>query len=396
MKRPVVALWPVILSVAICCAAGAADVVVKKDGTRVEGRVVEGTSHVTVTNRHGRQLIPIADVEIVLTNATPLHQRFRHDPQAKHLLLLASRAGIELDLKTSEEMLAQLSAAGSSVETADLVLQALKLTPQDTQAVVDANVNEFKTDWGNRARTLTSKHYTVLTTMDAADAKRLALYMDGIFEEYQKRLVFNEKITDRFVVKVFSDRDEYLSAGAPSFSGAYFSPRDRELVGYRTPTFDDMLRPLYHEGMHQFLHFYVPNPPTWFDEGLAKYFESAKPMRIQMATTAPSYIVGGKLPDEGDYARRYAAAGRLVPLERLIAMSKQDFYTQHPTLNYVQAWAFTHLLVESGNETLKRLWVEYFFMLRDGASGEEANREIFGKVDMRRLNEMLATYTKKL
>jgi hypothetical protein len=65
-------------------------------------------------------------------------------------------------------------------------------------------------------------------------------------------------------------------------------------------------------------------------------------------------------------------------------------------LNYAQAWAFTHFLVESKNRILKQLWLDYFFALRDGADQEEANRKVFGKVDLLRLQGMLEKYITRL
>jgi len=401
MRNTHSALVLVVCSVAVSLSATAAekrmpDIVVKKDGTRVEGRVSDEKFRDFVTVRQKRTFVRVKrdDIEAIVTAATPLHEKFRYDPTPKYLALLASRAGKVIPLEEAEKILSQTTKHASKTEVADLLLKALRLRPEDTKEVVGANIAAFEKKHGARAVVYESDHYVVLSTLDMASVRRIAVRMDGIFREYSSRLVFSEKIGERFVVKVYRDRREYLSTGAPAFSAAYFSSRDRELVGYKTSSFDEMFRPLYHEGMHQFLHFYVPNPPTWFDEGLAKYFETAKPQLGRRLAGKPSYHVGGIDRYQARYVRDHQS--ELMPLPKLFRMSRQEFYTVNTSLNYAQAWAFTHFLLESGNKRLKQMWIDYFFELRDGATGEEANEAVFGKINMPGLEAMFSEYVRRL
>jgi hypothetical protein len=45
---------------------------------------------------------------------------------------------------------------------------------------------------------------------------------------------------------------------------------------------------------------------------------------------------------------------------------------------------------------LKKLWTDYFFELRDGATGEEANERVFGGVNMEQLEKVFSEYARKL
>ena len=96
------------------------------------------------------------------------------------------------------------------------------------------------------------------------------------------------------------------------------------------------------------------------------------------------------------YVKDRLRDGRKVPIQKLITMSREEFYGRNVHMNYATAWAFTHLLVESKDRTLKQLWFDYFFALRDGADQEEVNREVLGKVNLVRLQEMLEKYVERL
>ncbi len=388
---------PVLLAAALALGAPAsalADVVICTDNTRYEGEVTEKGDTVIVKTRKGVIRLRRAKVAEILRTETCLADRFRADPNAKDLLILASRAGIPLKLEQAEKIVKMLSAGEDASVEAELFLHKFGLTAEHTRAIVERHVAEFKKEYGEEAAVYEGDHYVVLTPLGGYWARKIGLRMDGIFKEYQKRLVFKEKVTDRFVVKIYGSRLEYLKHRGPPNTAAYFSSGRRELVGYRQPSDDQLFEQLYHEGMHQFLHFYVPNPPIWFDEGLAQYFETAKPRRASSGKK-PSYRIFVKKNALG-YFGRSLDRGSVIPLRKLIAMSREEFYGAKRSLCYAEAWAFTYFLLESRNDRLKRLWLDYFFALRKGADQEEVNRKVFGRVDLNRLERMFEEYVKRL
>ena len=376
-------------------AAARADVVICTDNSRHEGEVIEKGDLVIVKTRRGVVKLERAKVADILRTETSLADRFRADPNARDLLILASRAGIPLKLEHAELFVMKLRAGEDATVEAEILLDALRLTPEHTRAIVERHVSEFKEEFGAKAAVYEGEHYVVLTPLGGSWARKVGLRMDGIFREYQKRLVFKEKITDRFVVKLYASKAQYWEHDGPPDTSAYFCSGTRELVAFRQRSDNLLFEGFYHEGMHQFLHFYVPNPPIWFDEGLAQYFETARPGHVS-SRRRPSYIVGGTKKWAASYLKEKLGGGRTVPLRKLISMSREEFYGRNDTMNYAMAWAFTHLLVESKNRTLKQLWLDYFFALRDGADQEEANREVFGKVNLLRLQGMLEKYIERL
>ncbi len=389
-----VVLAAIVLTVATPKSPARADVVIKKDGTRVEGEVTERGKTVTVKTKKGRKRIKKSDVKIILRTSTNIVDRLKAFFRGRDLMLIASRAGRRITLEQAEKLVELVKDAPKPFAATDDLLEKMQLTPKHAAAVIKKNVEAFEKEFGVKAHE--SIYYYVLTDMGRAWELKIAAHMDGIFREYQKRLVFKEKITQKFVVKVYKSREVYLAHGAPPSSAAYYSPSKQELVGYKQRTDEVLFQSLYHEGMHQFLMFYVPAPPMWFNEGLAKYFETAKPMRGIRSSRAPSYNVSAKDPNMVRYVKQAKRDGRFHALSKLIKMERRQFYGVNISINYAQAWAFTHFLLESGDKRLKQWWIDYFYALRDGATQKEVNKKVFGKVNMRVLEAMFEKYINKL
>ena len=384
------------LLVAVLPSAARADIVIRKDDTRVEGVVTEMGGTVTVKTKKGRTRIPKSDVKLILRTSTDIVDRLKAHFRGCDMLLIASRAGRRLTLEQAEKIVGKLKSAADPFAEVDKALKAMRLTPEHSAEAIRKNVEGFEKEFGVKA--YESKHYYVLTNLGKMWERKIAAYMDGIFREYQKRLVFKEKITQKFVVKVYSTQAEYMAHGAMPGSAAYYNPAGRELVGYKQRSDDILFQSLYHEGMHQFLMFYVPNPPMWFNEGLAKYFETAKPMRGARSASAPSYNVSRKDSNMVRYVKSAKRAGQLHALPRLIRMTRPEFYGANIGVNYAQAWAFTHFLLESGNARLKQWWIDYFCALRDGMSQEEVNAKVFNEksINIPLLQKMFDKYVESL
>jgi hypothetical protein len=81
---------------------------------------------------------------------------------------------------------------------------------------------------------------------------------------------------------------------------------------------------LFHEAFHQFLHYYVADPPVWLDEGLATYFETGR-------------LEAGRVvfDQENTYywvvCQQLVRAGAATPLADLVAADRSAFYDARPT-----------------------------------------------------------------
>lgn len=389
-------LRSVALALILCGAAAAADVLVLKDGTRLEGEVREAAGVVTLRTKSDQRQFPREDVAAVIRPSTPLHERFAVDPRAEDLVLLASRSGMALGPEQARSLVEKVRSQSDPRRAASELLDALRLTPRHTNEAVRAAIDEFRREFGADGAVVEGKHYVVLTNLGGFLARKIAVRMDSMFEEYEKRLIFDEKIADRFLVKVYRSAEEYQAHGGPPGTVAYFSSQGRELVAHAQAAEDAMFASLFHEGMHQFLHFYLPAPPIWFDEGLAEYFETARLRASGGGDAGCAYDVGMKDRAAVSHLRSAVKNGATIPLARLLEMSREEFYGESRSMNYMCAWAFTHFLLESGDRTLKQLWLDYFFAIRGGASQKEANEKVFGKLDMATLERLFKSYLSKL
>jgi len=267
--------------------------------------------------------------------------------------------------------------------------------PTRSRERMAAKVARFRDTFGERATVLRTRHYVILTTLGAEWAELIGPEMDAMFGEYQKRLGFGKRISERFIIRVYGDQGEYLASGGEPGYGGHFSPHSGEIVAF----LDDAsaLRPaLYHEGVHQFVHFHVRHAPVWFNEGLARYYESAMPDPDAGPTDAPRFIVGRALLASSAHLKRELGYDGLVPLAHLLRMKPAEFYQVDTSLHYAQAWAFTHFLLESGDAARRKLWDDYFRALRDGLSQEAANLRIFDRVDMTELEQDFKDYVRDL
>ena len=118
---------------------------------------------------------------------------------------------------------------------------------------------------------LSSRHYDLKTSATRELGQELLDFMELVHSTYMNLLKPEnpgEVEKRRFTLLLYKDQREYVQAGAPPGSGAYYN--GRELVGWYDDTF---MRPFFaHEGMHQFTDATSKNfrtLPMWFTEGIA-------------------------------------------------------------------------------------------------------------------------------
>jgi hypothetical protein len=398
---------------ALWAAAAPADIIIKKDGTRIEGDVkLQGDAYV-VTNIVGPDgkptkstvRVPLGEVARVLETSTSSQDRFRAKPNERDLALLVSRAGLGIPRDKVGEAVAEVLKAPDGLRAADDLIEKWKLDKKHTAAIVAKHCEVFEKEYGQSAVIIgrpgsptesRTKHYVVCTNAGAALANEIVQHMEAIFYEYENRLIFREKISEKFVCKVYATREEYVGHGGMAMSAAYYSSALRELVTFAEQAKENMFHSLYHEGMHQFLHYYVPDPPIWFDEGMAQYFETAK-YYGRTGSSPQAFRVGLKKEACAQYLRFFDARN-LPSLAAMLKMSKQQFYTVNVQMNYAMAWALTHFMLEGGNRQLMEMWRDYFFILRDGATQEEVNQKVFfnEKVNFAAIETLFRSYVAKL
>jgi len=146
----------------------------------------------------------------------------------------------------------------------------------------------------------------------------------------------------RFSVRVFRQEKDFRiyaqCRGVPE-AASFYDPGGAEVVVPYSGNRNGLVCALMHEFCHQYLHrVFGVTRPIWLTEGLAEYF------------TFYSVGIGRLVPgaDSPAHRERLRAArkdGTLIPLRRLIAMSREEFYSGNVLLAYAEAWALIRVLL---------------------------------------------------
>jgi hypothetical protein len=192
---------------------------------------------------------------------------------------------------------------------------------------------------------ISSKHYDLKTSATREQGQELLDFMELVHQTYTSLLKpENPSEVDKrkFTIHLYKDMQEYMAAGAPPGSGAYYDPRTGLLVGWYDDTF---MRPFFaHEGMHQFTDATSKNFkdfPMWFTEGIADCIGNCEVKDKKLYMCVKSGMIARMRLQLIQAAVQQNAT---VPLERLFALDKRTFMA-NASLCYAQSWSFCHFLM---------------------------------------------------
>lgn len=205
-----------------------------------------------------------------------------------------------------------------------------------------------------------STNYHVMSDIDRKTCARAAAVLEAAYAIYNVRLKSvgrGEK--RRFPVYLFSDEASYLaytkdiSGVSPQGSAGLYSPVLKHLLIWNLPARDAMMRTVRHEGFHQYLDRLMDQPPSWLNEGLAEYYETAEIVsgRRRMGMVREDHL--------------YSLKKKLVPLKDFLYQPPSTFYAK-PGLHYAQAWAFVHFLRHTTRERRDRFETLFDALLEPG------------------------------
>ncbi len=206
-----------------------------------------------------------------------------------------------------------------------------------------------------------SRNYHVISDMNQKVCVEATQLLEKAYTSYRVNFswIKQGKKQKRFKVYLFGGRAGFMAyqedlqelMGRPAESAAgLYSPLLKQLLIWNLPTREEMFKTIRHEGFHQYLDRIMPDPPTWFNEGLAVYHEFAVVKRGRLTYGQPIDEYVELLQEEG-----------LVPLKTFLVQPSRAFY-EGSHRSYGQAWAFLHMLKhgESGHGDLFKKLVEAF------------------------------------
>lgn len=229
-----------------------------------------------------------------------------------------------------------------------------------------------------------SPHYEVVSDIDRKMCIEACRVLEESYVNLMAQLTWikEDKSLPRFRVFLFSGESSYqeynkaiVGSVVPHTAGLY-TPILKQLLIWNLPRRDDMVLTIRHEGFHQFLDRLMPNPPTWFNEGMAEFWETAR--REQ------GRLQGGQV--RPDHLATLARNKQDLPkLERFVRGGSGDFYA-NAEVRYAQAWALVHFLRKGPRAYTARfdaLWTQ----LRTAKSTSAAIDAAFAGVDWAKLEQ---------
>lgn len=184
-------------------------------------------------------------------------------------------------------------------------------------------------------------------------------------------------------VRVFKTQKEYHQFGGPGSSAGYFSPAKGELVLFqefenqsKTKSEDDCRAVMFHEGLHQYVHFAVGDvsPHSWFNEGHGDYFAGLSVSGSRTSIKTFDWRVG--------YLKQHLQGGNdLIPVRTLIRLPQSEYYS-NAGLKYSQGWALIYFLREvSKDKSHADILSTYFEYLADNVTAFRAKKKKEGEDD---------------
>lgn len=218
-----------------------------------------------------------------------------------------------------------------------------------------------------------SPNFTVITNTTETLAKDVSLSLEQQFADFLKRFNIRKPPKAPLPVKIFAEKAEFQKYGKKSSERAagYFDPNIPEIVLYWSDDPEDVLSTLYHEVTHYFLSLYAPRAdiPTWMDEGMAVYFETAKFEKGRLETGQIPY---GRLMQ----LQRALKEGKNHSLRQLLRMREygEDGYN---LLAYAEGWSLVYFFVKANNGANTPGFLKYMNEIKLGRTREVAFERAF-------------------
>jgi len=244
-----------------------------------------------------------------------------------------------------------------------------------------------------RAFVQESANYIVKSDIDQATCVAASKVLEESYRSYRQRLAPVSGLEqEKFRVFLFAGEAGYHDYAkqtlgeAPENTAGVYSRLLKQLLIWNLPDREAMFRTVRHEGFHQYLDRLVAQPPTWFNEGMAEYYELAD-------------LFGGAWTEgqtNKDHVRLLRdEPGGWLALDKLFALDARHFYGGKVAHHYAQSWLVVHWLRSEPKEA-RDLFDRFWRALLDGLPPDEAMRSVFGASDRAALERALIDHLAKL
>lgn len=300
-----------------------------------------------------------------------------------------SVAGAWIGLISAQLLAGELDAARASCDAA----QAAGVPADDLEELPELIAKARSGPSFARSFVHESANYVVKSDIDQATCVAASKVLEESYRSYRQRLAPVPGVEKkRFAVFLFAGEAGYhdyaartLGATPESTAGVY-SSHLKQLLIWNLPDRAAMFRTVRHEGFHQYLDRLVEEPPIWFNEGLAEYYELAD-------------LFGGEWKEgqrnDDHLAVLRASPEEWVALPKLFALDHDDFYGARSRRHYAQSWLVIHWLRQGpkpAKERFDRLWNA----LTSGSAPAAALAAAFPPAEIATIEQELKAYLREL
>ncbi len=238
-----------------------------------------------------------------------------------------------------------------------------------------------------------TRFYRLHTDLPTEEARDLAKFLDQMFVSYARIFKYKEHRKAPLNVYVFSSREDFLAYGESKGLGAmvmglrgFFSLGIKAMASYGSG--DELRRVLAHEGTHQFITLVTKlthQPPLWFHEGLATYFETASWEKGKLT-------LGALNRERLSALALMCPEGRFVPMIPLRHLLAAREFTP---LHYAEAWSFVYFLLRAEDGRNADVLNRYFILIQQREDPVKAFAKAF-RAPLDKVEKAWRTYVDEL
>ena len=212
---------------------------------------------------------------------------------------------------------------------------------------------------------------------------RIGEELEDALEQYILTFRVKPKKGAKLKVRLLDTLNTFEQVGGDPSHPGFFRPTDKYLVLLNKP-FHKLIPTTYHEAFHQYLDMFLGDGvqcPTWFNEGMASYFERMKRRPHGSKALTTDLIDNRRLR----MVREAVKTRDSIPLAQLIDASYKEFHSKdREDLYYTQSFAMAYYIMEKLNP---KMALKYMVVLKKTQDVEQANAKLFGK-ERKRLAKM--------
>lgn len=228
---------------------------------------------------------------------------------------------------------------------------------------------------------LETAHYDLkITAQDPVLREVLPTFLEATFAEYQRILPPPEGRHEKLDVYLFDTREQWAAFTrrfVPQRAHVYLYIKAGGYVDQQTATAvvwdlgrDNTLTLLAHEGFHQYLTKYFPEPVVaWLNEGLATQWEA-----FDLHAGQPVFTPRLNYHRRNSLRETLAEPEGWIPLRKLLGMNAGEAVVQAGQVTrgyYAQVWSLVLFLGEGGNREYARGFAD---LLNDAGTERLRNR----------------------